>query len=81
MRNGTRQLNMAHAFATDFRQCHFNATFLADDTTMLETLVLTTQALIVFGWPKDFGAEQAITFRLEGPIVYRFGLFYFTVRP
>ncbi|MNR31604.1 hypothetical protein D3C85_1491250 [compost metagenome] len=48
---------------------------------MLQALVLAAQALVVLDRAKDLGAEQAIAFRLERPVVDRFRLLHFTVRP
>ena len=56
---------------------HFNATLFANDTTMLESLVLPTQALVILSWAKDARTKEAVTFRFERTIVNSFGLFYF----
>ena len=72
---------MAHALATHLGQRHFNATLLADHTTMLKALVLTAQALVVLHRAKNLGAEQTIPLRLESPVVDSLGLFNFTKRP
>ena len=69
---------MAHTFTTYLSQGHFNAALLADHTAVFETLVLTAQTFIVFYRTKDLGAEQTITFRLEGTIVNGFGFLDFT---
>jgi hypothetical protein len=48
---------------------------------MLEALVLAAQALIVLDRAEDLGTEQAIPFRLEGPVVDGFRLLDLTERP
>ena len=79
--NRRGQFNVRHALTTNLGQGDFNATLLADDTTVLQALVLTAQALVILDWAKDFGAEQAVTLRLERTVVDGFRLFYFTERP
>ena len=81
MRNRTCELNVAHTLTTYFRERHFDATFFADNTTMLESLVLAAKTFIVLVRAKNLGAEKTITFRLERTIVDRFRLFNFAVRP
>ena len=48
---------------------------------MLQALVLTTQALVVFHWTKYFGAEKPITLGLEGTVVNGFRLLDLTIGP
>ena len=75
------QFDVSHALATDLGQCDFNATLLTDHTAVLQALVLTAQALVILYRAKDFGAEQAVTLRLERTVVDGFRLFNFTERP
>ena len=42
------QLDVSHALTTHFGQRNFYATLFTDNTTVLETLVLATQTLVVF---------------------------------
>ncbi len=74
MRHRRGQFDMAHPLAADLGHGHFNAAFFADDALVLHPLVLATQALIVLHRPEDAGAEQAIAFGLEGPVVDGFRL-------
>ena len=67
--NGRRQFDMAHALAPDARQRHFDRALFADDALVLHALVLAAQALVILDRPEDAGAEQAVTLRLEGPVV------------
>jgi hypothetical protein len=81
MRYGTSQINMTHALAPDLGKSNFNATLLTDDAAMLQSLVLSAKALIVADRPENLGAEKAIAFRLESPVVDGFRFFDFTIRP
>src|SRR5690606_18070028 len=79
--NRGRQFNVTHALTTHFGLSNFNAALLTDDTAVLQTLVLTAQALIVLDRTKDARAEQTVTLRLEGTVVDGLRLFDFTERP
>ena len=81
MRNRRRQVDVTHALTTYFGLSYFNTTLLTDHTTVLETLVLTTQTFVIFDRTKDTRTEQTITFWLEGTVVNGFWLFNFTKRP
>jgi hypothetical protein len=48
---------------------------------MLQALVLAAQALVVLYRPEYLGAEQAVAFRLEGPVVDGLRLLHLAVRP
>src|SRR5258706_14308186 len=72
---------MTHALAPDLGQRHLDAALLADHTAMLQALVFAAQALVVLDRSEDLGAEQAVAFRLEGPVVDRLGLLHFAERP
>ena len=76
-----RQLDVAHTLTAHFSLGHFNAALLTDHTTVFQALVLTAQALVIFYWPKDTGAEKAVTLRFERTVVNGFRLFNFTERP
>ena len=75
------QLDVRHALTANLGLRDFNAALLADDAAMLEALVLAAQALVVLDRAKDLGAEQAIAFRLERPVVDRLRLLDLTERP
>ena len=81
MRDGRSQFNMGHPLAPDLGQGHFNTAFFADHTAVLQSLVLTAKAFVVLDRSKYLGAEQPVTLRLEGAVVNRLRLFYFTIRP
>jgi hypothetical protein len=48
---------------------------------VLEALVLAAQALVVLDRPEDLGAEEAVAFRLESPVVDGLGLLHLAERP
>ena len=81
VRSGAGQLDMSHALAAHLGLRHFHAALLADHAAMLQALVLAAQTLVVLHGPEDLGAEQAVAFRLEGPVVDGFRLLHFAVRP
>ncbi len=81
MRHRRRERNIAHALAPHARKRDLDAALLADDALVLHPLVLAAQALVVLDRPEDARAEQTVTFRLEGPVVDRLGLFDFAERP
>ena len=71
------QFDMTHTLTTHAGFGDFHAAFFADDTAVLEALVLAAEAFVVLDRPEDFGAEQAVAFRLEGAVVDRFRFFDF----
>jgi hypothetical protein len=75
------QFDVAHPLAPDAGQGDLDAALLADNALVFHALVLAAQALVVFGRTEDAGAEQAVAFRLERPIVDRFRLLDLTERP
>ncbi len=81
VRGGARQLDVAHALAAHLGLGHFDAALLAHHAAMLQALVLAAQALVVLHGPEDLGAEQAVAFRLERPVVDGLRLLHFAVRP
>jgi hypothetical protein len=79
--NRARQIDVRHALTTDLRLCNFNATLFANNATMLQALVLATQALVVFDRAKNLGTEQTVAFWFESTVVNRFRLFDFAEGP
>ena len=69
VRDGARQLDMAHALAPHLGERHFHAALLADDAAELHALVLAAQALVILDRPEDAGAEQPVPLRLERAVV------------
>src|SRR5258708_21544455 len=81
MRAGAGQLDVSQTLAANARQRHFDAALVANHAAVFHALVLTAQALPVGNWTEDAGAEQSIALRLKGPVVDRFGLGDFAMRP
>ena len=72
---------MTQTLATHFRLRYFHAALVADHAAMLHAFVLAAETLPIRNWTKDARAEQTVAFRLEGAVVDRLRLGYFTVRP
>ncbi len=81
VRNGARKLDMAHALAPHLGEGHFDAAFLADDAAMLQSLVLSAEALVVLRRAEDLRAKKAISLRLEGAVVDGLRLLHLAVGP
>src|SRR5215475_16028819 len=79
--DGRRERDMSETLAADFGLCDFDAALVADDAAVLHALVLAAQALPIGDRTEDLRAEQAVAFRLEGPVVDRLRLGDFAVRP
>src|SRR5690606_36120027 len=75
------QFDVRHALTTNLGQCNLNTALLADNTAMLEALVLAAQSLVVLDRAKNLGAEQAVALGLERTVVDGLRLFYFTEGP
>ena len=69
VRDRTRKLDVPHTLSTNFRESDLDPAFLADDTPMLQTLVLAAQAFVVLDRPEDLRAEQAVPLRFERTVV------------
>src|SRR5439155_7131443 len=76
-----RQLYMSQALATDFGQCDFHTTLVADHSAVLHALVFAAETLPVGDRAENAGAEQAIALRLKSTIVDGFGLRHLAMRP
>ena len=75
------QRDVAEALAPHLGLRDFDAALVADHAAVLHALVLAAQALPVGDRPEDLRAEQAVAFRLEGPVVDRLRLGDLAVRP
>src|SRR5262249_34496044 len=69
VRDGRREVDVAHALAAHLGLDHLDAALLAHHATVPHALVLAAVALVVLGRPEDLGAEQAVTLGLEGAVV------------
>ena len=81
VRDRAGQFNVTHTLTSNASQGNFNATLFAHHTTVLQTLVLTTQALVVFYRAKNLCAEQTIALGLKGSVVDGLRLFHLAVGP
>src|SRR5437867_13035604 len=81
MRARRRQLDVAKALATNFRERDFHAALVADHAAVLHALVLAAETLPVGDRTKNAGAEKTVALRLEGAVVNGFGLRHLAMRP
>ena len=81
VRDGRRELDVAHALAAYLRAGDLHAALVADDALVADALVLAAVALEVLGRPEDLLAEEAVLLRLERPVVDRLRLRNLTVGP
>ncbi len=81
MRDGSRQLDVAHALTANLGQRDFHAATVADNAFMLDSLVLSAVTFPIACGSENLFAEQAVFFRLERTIIDGFGLSYFPARP
>src|SRR5262245_58643279 len=81
MRAGRSKLDVAEAFAADFRQGDLDAALVADHSAVLHPLVFAAQAFPVGDRAENLCAEQSVTLGLERTVVDGLRLGDFTVRP
>ena len=74
VRNGSRELDVAHALAAHLGLRHLDAALVAHDAAVLHALVLAAEAFPVGDRAEDLRAEQAVALRLERAVVDRLGL-------
>ena len=67
-------MNVSHTLATYLLFRNFNATTVADNALVTNTLVFTAMALVILNRTEDALAEQTIALRLVRTIVNRFRL-------
>ena len=81
MRHRTGQFDMTHSLTANLSQSHLNTALLTDHTAMLKPLVLTTQALVILYWAKNFGAKKTVALWLESTVINGLRLFDLTKGP
>src|SRR5205814_7559386 len=74
VRDRRRQVDVAHALATDLLPRHLDAAALADDALVADALVLPAVALPVARRSEDALAEEAVALRLQRAVVDRLRL-------
>src|SRR5262249_28068940 len=75
------QVDVAEPLAADLGLDDLDAALLTDDAAGLHALVLSAVALVILYRPEDLRAEEAITLRLERPVVDGLRLLHLAVRP
>ena len=81
MCNRAGQINVAETLTTNLARNDLDTTFFTDDATVFHALVFAAVTLVVFGWTKDFGAEETVTLRLECPVVDGLGFRHLAMTP
>ena len=81
MGDGSGQVNVPHAFPTNFLEGYFNTAFLAGDTPEFHPLVFAAKAFVIPYGTENLGTEQTIPFRLERTVIYGLRLFDLPFRP
>src|SRR5207302_2790997 len=81
VRDGRREVDVAHPLAPHLLPGHLDAAALADDALVADALVLAAVALPVTGRPEDALAEQAVALGLERAVVDRLRLRDLAGRP
>jgi hypothetical protein len=72
---------VTQALATDLGLNDLDTTLFTSDAAVLHALILSAQAFIVLDWTKDPGTEEAVSLRLERPVVNGLGLLDLAMRP
>src|SRR6202042_2225016 len=74
VRDGSGQVDVAHALTANLLPRHLDAAALADDALVADALVLAAVALPVLGRTEDALAEEAVALGLERAVVDRLRL-------
>src|SRR5262249_25868527 len=74
VRDRRGEVDVTHALAAHLLARHLDAAALADDSLVADALVLAAVALPVLRRTENALAEEAVTLRLERPVVDRLGL-------
>jgi hypothetical protein len=81
VRDGRREVDVAHPLAAHPRVRHLHAAAVADDALVLDALVLAAEALPVALGPEDLLAEEPVLLGAVRAVVDRLGLLHLAVRP
>ncbi len=81
MRNGNGKLYVSHPFPADFLLGNLDSASVADDSPVLDSLVLAAVALVVLGRTENLLAEKSVPLRLVGPVIDRLRLQNLSRRP
>ena len=80
MCNRYHQLNVTTALTTYLLLCYLYTTTIADIALITNTLILSAMALIVLCGAKDTLAEETVTLRLVGSVIYGFRFKHLAIR-
>jgi hypothetical protein len=81
MRNGARELDVAHALTANLGLNNLYSALLAHNAPVTEALVLTADTLVILNGSEDLSAEETVALRLERSVVDRLRLGDFTKGP
>src|SRR5262249_23269030 len=81
VRNRDRQLDVAHAFATNASERYFDAAAIADDALVLNPLIFSAGALPITGRTENTFAEKPALLRFERSVVDRLRIFDLALAP
>src|SRR5258708_35836487 len=81
MRHRGGQIDVSETLAPHLGLDDLDAALFAHDAPMLHALVLAAVALVVLHRAEDLRAKEAVSLRLERPVIDRLGLLDLAVRP
>ena len=81
MGDRSRKLNVSHSLSADAGLGDLNAASVTDHAFIADLLILSAIALPILLGTEDPLAEQAVSLRLEGPVVDRLGLCHLAMGP
>ena len=65
---------MSHPLPADLLLSHLDSASVTDDSTVLDSLVLSAMTFIILGRTENLLAEKTVTLRLISPVVDRLRL-------
>jgi len=80
MRYRSGQVNVSKPLSTHLGWDNFYTTFLTDNPAVFHTLIFAAITLVILSRTEDFSAEEAVTLRLEGTVVYCLRFLHFSER-
>src|SRR3989344_4340747 len=81
MHHGRCKGQMPHTFSAHLGLRDFHTALITNDPAVPDAFVFSAVTFPVFSRPKNFFRKQSVFFRLQRPVVNRFGLGHFSVRP
>ena len=74
MSHWNREFYVSHPLPADLLLSHFDSASVTDDSTVLDSLVLSAMTFIILGRTENLLAEKTVTLRLISPVVDRLRL-------